>query len=52
MLCHEVWIKASTEKVYRAFRHSGWDENSDYFGLCDFQWGQVLGKLKQVCESS
>jgi hypothetical protein len=34
-----------------SFGHSGWDENSEYFGFCNFAWGQVLQKLKQVCES-
>ena len=33
------------------FRHSGWDENSQYFGFCNFAWGEALQKLKQVCES-
>ena len=33
------------------FRHSGWDENSEYLGFCSFAWAMVLQKLKQVCES-
>ena len=33
------------------FRHSGWDERSEYFGFCNFSWGEALGKLKQRCES-
>lgn len=33
------------------FRHSGWDENSEYFGFCNYGWGAALQKLKQVCES-
>jgi len=33
------------------FRHSGWDERSEYLGFCSFAWGGVLEKLKQVCES-
>jgi hypothetical protein len=33
------------------FRHSGWDENSEYFGFCNFAWGEVLHNLKRVCES-
>jgi len=33
------------------FRHSGWDENSEYFGFCNFAWGAVLQMLKQWCES-
>ena len=33
------------------FRHSGWDENSEYLGFCNYQWGVALQKLKQWCES-
>ena len=33
------------------FRHSGWDENSEYLGFCNFAWGQVLLMLKKWCES-
>jgi hypothetical protein len=33
------------------FRHSGWDENSEYLGYCNFAWGVVLQNLKRVCES-
>ncbi len=33
------------------FRHSGWDENSEYFGFCNFAWGETLLMLQQWCES-
>ncbi|MGQ0622696.1 MAG: hypothetical protein ACT4QA_22805 [Panacagrimonas sp.] len=33
------------------FRHSGWDENSEYLGLCNYARGEALHKLKQWCES-
>jgi hypothetical protein len=33
------------------FRHSGWDEQSEYLGLCSFAWAEVLQGLKRVCES-
>jgi uncharacterized protein YndB with AHSA1/START domain len=33
------------------FRHAGWDENSEYFGFCNYQWGVALQKLQQVCEA-
>ncbi len=23
------------------FRHSGWDENSEYLGFCNFAWGEA-----------
>ena len=33
------------------FRHSGWNESSEYLGFCNYQWGVALQKLKQVSES-
>lgn len=33
------------------FRHSGWDEDSEYFGFCNFAWGETLAMLKRWCES-
>jgi uncharacterized protein YndB with AHSA1/START domain len=45
---------SATEKVDMAilsFRHSGWDDNSEYHGFCNFAWGQALQKLKETCEA-
>jgi uncharacterized protein YndB with AHSA1/START domain len=33
------------------FRHSGWDEHSEFLGFCNFGWGVALQKLKETCES-
>jgi len=33
------------------FRHSGWDEDSEYLGFCNFGWGMALQQLKKYCES-
>lgn len=33
------------------FRHSGWDEDSEFFGFCNYAWGVTLDMLKQRCES-
>ncbi len=33
------------------FRHTDWDENSEYFVFCNYGWGVALQKLKQLCES-
>jgi uncharacterized protein YndB with AHSA1/START domain len=32
------------------FRHSGWDERSEFFGFCNFAWGETLLGLKSWCE--
>lgn len=33
------------------FRHTGWDDNSEFFGFCNFAWGATLLMLKEWCES-
>jgi hypothetical protein len=33
------------------FRHSGWNEQSEYFGFCNFAWAEALLMLRQCCES-
>lgn len=45
------WALNKTEMTILTFRHTGWDEKSEYFGFCNFKWGEVLQKLKQVCEA-
>jgi hypothetical protein len=34
------------------FRHTGWDEASEYIGFCNYAWAMALQKLKQACEQS
>ena len=45
------WATDRVEMAILDFRHSGWDERNEYFGFCNFQWGETLHKLKQWCES-
>jgi len=45
------WAAEKKDMTILTFRHSGWDDDSEYLGFCNFAWGQVLQKLKQVCES-
>ncbi|HEX6567068.1 MAG TPA: SRPBCC domain-containing protein [Chthoniobacterales bacterium] len=33
------------------FRHTGWDEDNEYFAFCNYNWGVALQKLKLHCES-
>jgi hypothetical protein len=33
------------------FRHSGWDEPSEFFGFCGFAGGETLRMLKRWCGS-
>jgi uncharacterized protein YndB with AHSA1/START domain len=45
------WAAERTDTAIVDFRHSGWDERSEYLGFCNFAWGEALQKLKQWCES-
>lgn len=33
------------------FRHSGWKEQSEFFGICNFHWARHLMMLKHLCET-
>lgn len=33
------------------FRHSGWDERSEFLGFCNYAWGVTLDMLRQWCEA-
>lgn len=44
-------ITARDQRTILDFRHSGWDDRSAYLGFCNYQWGVVLQKLKNICES-
>jgi hypothetical protein len=45
------WSADKLDMAIVTFRHSGWDDNSEYFGFCNFAWGQVLQALKKTCEA-
>jgi hypothetical protein len=45
------WATQKTEMGIVSFRHSGWDEKSEFFGFCNTAWGEVLQKLKTACEA-
>lgn len=32
------------------FFHSGWDEQSEFLGFCNYAWGMTLDLLRQWCE--
>jgi hypothetical protein len=45
-------IDASHKRVaVLEFRHTNWDEHSEYFGFCNFAWGLTLKALKDACEA-
>lgn len=50
-----VWRGVSSESprmTVLEFRHTGWNENSEFFGFCNFAWGATLLVLKQWCEAN
>jgi uncharacterized protein YndB with AHSA1/START domain len=49
-----VWRGIPSERpslTVLEFRHTGWDEASEYFGFCNFAWAQVLTLLQRHCEA-
>jgi len=45
------WSPGRVDMAILDFRHSGWDEGSEYLGFCNFAWAETLQKLKRWCES-
>jgi uncharacterized protein YndB with AHSA1/START domain len=33
------------------FTHKEWEEETDFFASCNYQWGHYLQSLKQYCET-
>ncbi|MCG6912560.1 SRPBCC domain-containing protein [bacterium BMS3Abin03] len=33
------------------FSHYNWNEETDFFASCNYQWAYYLGSLKQYCET-
>jgi hypothetical protein len=46
------WAGDKAETTVLDFRHSGWDETSEWVGFCNFAWGEALQKLRRWCEST
>lgn len=44
-------LSKGAEATVLDFRHTGWDEKSEYFGFCNYHWGEALGKLQKYCEA-
>jgi uncharacterized protein YndB with AHSA1/START domain len=48
----EVIFKISKQNGYTKldFKHVGWREQSEFFGICSFHWARHLMMLKDLCE--
>lgn len=44
-------IQADGDNVILNFRHDGWNEDSQYYAFCNFQWGVSLQELKKESEA-
>jgi uncharacterized protein YndB with AHSA1/START domain len=48
-----VWMSGTAGRpptTVVEFRHEGWNEKNEYFGFCNFAWGETLVMLRQWCE--
>jgi hypothetical protein len=48
------WLGMENEGAPMAvldFLHTGWDEDSEFLGFCNYAWGLTLDLLRQWCES-
>ena len=44
-------IAETEEGLFLDFRHVGWQEQSHFFGICNYHWGRHLLMLKNLCET-
>ncbi len=33
------------------FSHHGWDEQDDFYAICNFSWGRYMESLRQYCQT-
>lgn len=45
------WAAQKADMAILSFRHTGWDEHSEFLAFCNFAWGLVLTKLRETCEA-
>ncbi|REJ82813.1 MAG: SRPBCC domain-containing protein [Bacteroidetes bacterium] len=38
-------------KTRLKFLHDGWNEQDDYYAMCNFSWGKYLESLRQYCQT-
>ena len=44
-------IEQEKDGLSLKFYHAGWEEETDLFGHCNFQWAKYLNSLKQYLET-
>lgn len=43
-------LEEKNDKIVVKFRHSGWKEQNDNFGLCSFHWALYMKSLQELVE--
>lgn len=44
-------LEQKDQKVLLRFTHAGWEEASDLFAGCTYDWARFLASLKALCET-
>jgi len=44
-------LNEKEEKITLSFSHLNWENESEFFGFCNHQWGRYLDSLKSYCET-
>lgn len=47
----EFFLDENDDKTRIRFTHDGWDEQDDFYAMCNFSWGRYLESLRQYCQT-
>jgi uncharacterized protein YndB with AHSA1/START domain len=43
-------LKENEDKTTLTFEHNGWENTTDFFASCNYNWGWYMTSLKDYCE--
>ncbi len=38
-------------KIRVRFSHNGWNEQDEFYAICNFSWGRYMESLRQLCQT-
>ena len=44
-------LDENDDKTRVRFSHDGWDEQDDFYAICNFSWGLYMESLRQFCQT-
>lgn len=44
-------IMEEEQSCWIRFSHTDWDEQTDFYGMCNYHWGLYMKSLKSFCEA-